>query len=171
MSREEEIFDVVDENDNVIGKATRAECHSNPNLIHHTVQFAIFSKGSNKLLVERRSTRADAAPNQLAFFGEHVKSGETYEAALRRGLKEEVGIDSYTAEFLKETHFIYDHQHEIVRFYLVTVPNQEIKTKKEVLSNRVWLTLDEICERVNDFADHTKYWIRNVSRFQSRKVN
>lgn len=161
----EEIFDVVDEKDNVIGRAPRAECHSNPQLIHHTVQFAIYSKGDNKVLVARRSAKADAAPNQLAFFGEHIKSGESYEAALKRGLKEELNIDSYTAEFLEETHFVYDRQHEIVRFYLVTIADQKIELEKIAFSNKIWLTTGEIRDRVNEFADHTKYWIKNASWF------
>lgn len=165
MDKDDEVFDVVDKNDNIIGKAPRVECHSNPQLIHHTVQFTVYSKGTGKILVAKRSAKADAAANQLAFFGEHIKSGESYAAALKRGLKEELNIDLYTAEFLKETHFIYDRQHEIVHFYLVTITDQKIRLEKDVLSNKIWLTIREIRERVNEFADHTKYWIKNVPWF------
>ena len=32
-----EYFDIVDENDNIIGKAPRQQCHSNPKLIHRGI--------------------------------------------------------------------------------------------------------------------------------------
>jgi len=166
MNRADEIFDVVDDNDNVIGTATRGECHSNPNLIHHTVQFAVYSSDTHKFLIAKRSANADAAPNMLAFFGEHIKSGESYEEALRRGLIEELGIKSYEAKQLDIHHFFYDQQHEIVKFYLVTVPTQKVKLEKWSLSNKMWLTMDEVVAKVDSFADQTRHWIQNILNFR-----
>jgi isopentenyldiphosphate isomerase len=37
-----EFFDIVDENDNVIGKASREECHGR-GLIHRSVMFFVFT--------------------------------------------------------------------------------------------------------------------------------
>lgn len=166
MGKEEELFDVVDKADNIVGIATRAQCHADPSLVHHTVQFAVYSSKNHKLLVAKRSPHADAAANQLAFFGEHIHSGESYLEALKRGLKEELGISSYTSRFLGQTDFIYDRQHEIVKFYLVTVPNTKVKLEKGKLSNKLWLSPKEVRNRISELAELTQYWVKNLSWFK-----
>jgi len=43
---QEEIFDIVNEEDQVIGKTTRGETYKNKNLIHRSIYMAVFnSKG------------------------------------------------------------------------------------------------------------------------------
>lgn len=44
MSDPEELFDIVDELDVVIGSAPRGECHGNPTLIHRSVHVLVFNK-------------------------------------------------------------------------------------------------------------------------------
>ena len=45
-----EIFDVVDENDKVIGQASRREVHSNKNLIHRSIGIAVINS-NNKIFL------------------------------------------------------------------------------------------------------------------------
>ncbi len=88
-----EYFDIVDENDNVIGKATREECHKNK-LIHRGVHiFILNSKGM--LLLQKRSMKKDLYKGYwCSSAAGHVKSGETYEQAAKTELKEELGINT-----------------------------------------------------------------------------
>ncbi len=87
----EEIFDVVDENDKVIGKATREECHSNKKLMHRGVDIFIFNS-EGYLLLQKRSVKKDLYPGVWASSASgHLDSGETYEKAAEREIMEELG--------------------------------------------------------------------------------
>ncbi len=89
----DEIYDVVDEDDNVIGKATREEVHKNNKLIHRSIMFFIFDK-KGRIFVNQRTKNKEFYPEYWSLtFGGHVNSGETYEEAVIREAKEEAGIE------------------------------------------------------------------------------
>ena len=56
-----EIFDVVDENDKVIGQARRGEAHRNKKLIHRSVGVLVFNK-KGELFLQQRSATKDTDP-------------------------------------------------------------------------------------------------------------
>ena len=87
-----EIFDIVDENDKVIGKATRGEVHRDKKLIHRSIGVAVFnSKG--EIFLQRRSATKDTDPLKWTIScSGHVNSGDSYEETVVRELKEELGI-------------------------------------------------------------------------------
>ena len=86
-----ESFDIVDENDNIIGQATREQCHTK-GLIHRSVMFFIFDQ-ENRVLVTKRTENKDFFPGYWSIvLGGHVHTSETYEEAVKRELLEEVGI-------------------------------------------------------------------------------
>lgn len=108
----EEYFDVVDENDKVINRAKRRECHSNPELIHRAVHIIIFSS-RGQILLEKRSMEKDLYPGMWCDMAGHLDSGESYEDAARRELKEETGLEAplkflfkFRKDAEKETEFI-----------------------------------------------------------------
>ena len=86
-----EIFDVVDEEDNVIGQATRQECHQK-GLLHRAVHVLIFNSGG-ELLLQQRSLKMDTAPGYWTGSATgHVKSGDDYLETAHRELGEDLGI-------------------------------------------------------------------------------
>lgn len=87
-----ELLTVVDVNDRVVGYKSRAECHSDPSLIHRAAGVAVFDS-SGRLLLQKRSRTKDLDPGLwgLSAAG-HVGRGEDYEACIRRELQEELGI-------------------------------------------------------------------------------
>jgi 16S rRNA (adenine1518-N6/adenine1519-N6)-dimethyltransferase len=86
-----EIFDVVDENDNVICQKTRGEVHANK-LLHRAVHVFVFNKRGD-LLLQQRSMFKDAHPGVWdSSVSGHLDSGEDYAAATVRELEEEMGI-------------------------------------------------------------------------------
>lgn len=95
MAKKEEFeySDVVDQNNLVIGKATREELHSGSNLLHRSVDVFIFND-ENKILIPKRSKHKINCPGcfDCSAHG-HVISGETYSQAAHRELKEELGFD------------------------------------------------------------------------------
>ena len=91
----EEIFDVVDANDQVIGTATRAEVHAQK-LTHRAVHVFVFNKRGD-LLLQKRSLLKDMCPGLWdSSVSGHLDAGESYEAAAVRELEEEMGITTET---------------------------------------------------------------------------
>lgn len=88
---DEELFDVVDVHDRVIGKATRKKVHDN-DLIHRAVHILVFNKNHDCLL-QKRSHLKDRHPGVWdSSAAGHLDAGEDYESAARRELQEELGI-------------------------------------------------------------------------------
>lgn len=95
---QDELFDVVDSEDNVIDQARRSVVHSG-NLLHRASSvFVLNSRG--ELLLQLRSATKDQYPSRwTASASGHLDAGEDYETAARRELKEELGL-SCPVEFL-----------------------------------------------------------------------
>lgn len=90
----DELFDLVDLDDHVIGQVRRGEAHGNPALIHRSAQVLVFAH-TGQLLLQRRSARKDLFPGYYcASASGHVASGEEYAATAERELAEELGISS-----------------------------------------------------------------------------
>jgi isopentenyldiphosphate isomerase len=95
----EEMVDLVDEDDVVIGRAPRREIRAR-NLLHREVA-AIVRNGRGEIYVHRRTDTKDVFPGMYDMFvAGVVASGETYEAAIRRELAEELGIEVTEPAFL-----------------------------------------------------------------------
>lgn len=88
----EEILDVVDEEDRVIGQATREEVHRNKKLIHRSIGVAV-SNDKGELFLQQRSATKDTDPNKWTIScSGHVGAGDDYLATVYRELEEELGI-------------------------------------------------------------------------------
>ncbi len=88
----EEMFDVVNEEDEVIGREPRSKVHQE-GLLHRGVHVWLFAP-DGKVLIQRRTDDRPHAPGALdCSVSEHVKAGEDYIAAAQRGLKEELGLE------------------------------------------------------------------------------
>jgi len=91
VSAAEEIVDLVDEDDRVVGHAPRREVRT-ANLLHREVA-ALVRNGQGLIYVHRRTDTKDVFPGLYDLFvAGVVASGESYEAAIRRELAEELGI-------------------------------------------------------------------------------
>lgn len=87
----EEYFDVINEKNEVIGKASRDECHRK-GLMHRGVFIIIVGSGK-KILLQKRSMHKDLHPGLwTTSVSGHVDSGEDYEKAAKREMSEEIGI-------------------------------------------------------------------------------
>lgn len=86
-----EMFDVVDEEDRVVGPEPRESVHVN-NLRHRAVHILI-TNGAGELFLQKRSIWKDKNPGLWdSSCAGHVDAGETYERAAERELSEEIGI-------------------------------------------------------------------------------
>ena len=92
MTQPQEIFDIVDDQDRVIGQATRAEVHARE-LKHRAVHVLLFNP-RGELLVQKRSPGKDTFPGRFdSSASGHLASGEDYDSCAVRELYEELGLD------------------------------------------------------------------------------
>jgi len=97
---EEEIFEIVDEDDMVIGQAFRSQCHGNPGLIHRVAHVLVFNC-RGEILLQKRSMSKDIQPGRWdTSVGGHLMPGEDYLDAARRESFEELGLVNPELTFL-----------------------------------------------------------------------
>src|SRR6185436_11316394 len=87
----EEIFDVVNEQDEVIGRNTRSEVHR-LGLRHRAVHVLIFN-AKGEIFLQKRSQTKDTFPGAWdSSASGHLDTGEDYDACAIRELREEIGL-------------------------------------------------------------------------------
>lgn len=138
---QDEIFDVVDENDKVVGEATRAEVHKNPDLIHRVVHIWIIND-KDEILLQQRSLTKDKAPGQWDIScGGHIKKGDDPEISGERELEEELGVKAdckFITKFLER----WSDQSEMVNLYCA-IHNGPFKFPKEEIEQVKFFTKPE----------------------------
>ena len=151
----EEIFDVVNDRDEVVGRNTRAEVHRLA-LQHRAVHILVFNS-RGEIFLQKRSLKKDCFPGAWdSSAAGHLDCGEDYDACAVRELREELGITltrplirlfklAAAPETGMEHVWVYRCDHEGP----FTLHPDEIETG-------AWFTPDHlnrwIAERPNDFA-------------------
>ena len=141
----EEIFDVVDEEDNIVGKAERSKVHSS-GLIHRSVFFFVFNE-KNEILVNKRSRTKEFYPGYYSIaLGGHLNSGESYEQAVIREAEEELGISEAKPVFIKFFKRRKEEKDkENVKLYAFFINSKEkLKIDKSEISEAFFTSLEEV---------------------------
>ncbi|MFH1054494.1 MAG: NUDIX domain-containing protein [Candidatus Altiarchaeota archaeon] len=141
-----EYFDVVDEDDNVVGVATRQDCHKKK-LLHRSVMFFVLDQ-KGRIFVNKRSKDKEFFGGMWSIvLGGHVESGERYDRAVMREAEEEAGIRAapFKIGFFKKR---MPEEKENVSVYGFRVDN-----KPRLLSGEIefgdFMTLDEAEAKMN----------------------
>jgi len=136
---EEEWFEVVNEADEVIGRAPRRRCHGDPSLIHRTAHVAVTSPGG-ELLLQLRSRTKDIQPGKWdTAVGGHLRPGEDYEAAARREMNEELGLPLSTPlAFCFDDRIRNQVESENVRVFRTTAAGPFAFQREEIDDVRFW---------------------------------
>ena len=149
-----ELFDVVDDDDNVVRQESRDVVHRD-DLLHRAVHIFVFNK-HKELFLQKRSRLKDKHPGVWdSSAAGHLNAGEGYDATAVRELEEELGIKSDELEQVAALGATADTGWEYIKLYLarhdgaLRFPCSEIETGQ-------WFSMDEIrawiAMRPTDFA-------------------
>jgi len=150
MKQRVEYLDIVDEKDRTIGKDTRENIHKK-NLIHRGVHvFVLNNKG--EILVQKRARDKDYLPGFYdASVGGQVLSGESYEQAAEREIKEELGLNFTNLKKVSDYHSYSERQKENRRLFIVKAEGPFKIDKTEIESVKFWLP-DQIQTEIGKFT-------------------
>lgn len=141
----EEYFPVLNPEGEVIGKATRKECHSGSMFLHPVVHLHIFRPG-RYIYLQKRSHNKDIQPGKWdTAVGGHVVFGESIESALHREASEELGLINISPQKLISYIFQSEIEQEMINVYYIFV-NDDFTAKfdpVEIDDARFW-HFDEI---------------------------
>lgn len=142
----EEWFPVVDEQGNILRAATRGECHNGSKLLHPVVHLHVFNS-HGQLYLQKRPAWKDIQPGKWdTAVGGHIDLGESVEQALRREVREELGITDFAPQAV--THYVFEsaRERELV-FVYKTIYDGPVSPSDELDGGRFW-SPDEIREHM-----------------------
>ena len=142
MIEYDEIFDVVDSEDMVIGKASRHQVHNN-DLMHRSVHILVFNS-TGSLFLQKRAMIKDESPGLWdSSAAGHVESGEDYISCAKRELKEELSLSGVQLDEVlsipAQSMTLWEH----VRVYKC-VTDSNICINKNEISEGKYMMLSEV---------------------------
>jgi len=133
-----EYFPIVSEEGEVIGKASREECHSGSFLLHPVIHLHVFNS-QGELYLQKRAEDKDIQPGKWdTSVGGHVDFGEEIEVALRREVWEELGIIEFNPIFMKRYKFVSDREAEMVHSYYTIFDGEILPDPGEISEGKFW---------------------------------
>jgi len=143
----QEIFPIVDEAGNVMGSATRGDCHNGSHLLHPVVHLHVFNS-RGEVYLQKRPDWKDIQPGKWdTAVGGHIEYGETPEQALQREVGEELGILDFEPEPVGKYVFNSQRESELVYVHKTIYDGPVCPSADELDGGRFW-SLQEIREAI-----------------------
>jgi isopentenyl-diphosphate Delta-isomerase len=163
-----EYLDVVDDDDRPQFRATREKVHQEYH-VHRSVMFFVFD-ADGRVFVNQRSQKKELYPGYWSIaFGGHVLAGESYDGAVDREMREEVGLmvrPSLITSFKKRT----ADERENVKVYEVVADRDPILYADEIEQGE-FLTLAEVYQMLSrfDFLPETDTLLKILNEHTSKR--
>lgn len=141
ISDPDEILDLVDEKDEIIGEVKKSEANSDPKLIHREIRIVIFDS-QNRILLQQRSFKKKKYPGYWALTAGHVLKGLAPRRAAHKELMEELGFD-LELKFLYKRLVSTDGERHFAYCYIGKYSGQEIKIDSDEVEQVKFFTKDD----------------------------
>ena len=165
----EELLDIVNNTDAVVGLARRSVIHQ-CGLQHRGAHVFLFS-GDGKMLVQKRSADRSASPSMLdCSVSEHVKAGESYLDAALRGMKEEMGVTDVEISPLVTFRMNYGlNDNEISTLYMGQVTPEIVRFDPVEIAEISYYSLDQLEELMRDEKNIFCGWFIQIMNWYLKK--
>jgi len=138
QDNDNELFPIVDEEGQVLGKILRGEAHDGRKVLHPVVHLHLFNS-QGELYLQRRPDWKPIQPGKWdTAVGGHVSYGETVEQAFGREVMEELGIEVHDAIPLGRYVFESNVEKELVNAFKVVYDGPVRPSAQELDGGRFW---------------------------------
>lgn len=133
-----EYFPVVTTEGDVVGQASRQDCHNGSHILHPVVHLHVFSS-RGELYLQRRAMHKNLLPGYWdTAVGGHVIYGETIHQALLREVQEEIGITDFLPVHVETYRYDSTRESEMVHVYKTIYDGPFRWNDGEVMDGRFW---------------------------------
>ncbi len=142
-----EKVDVVDRNDRVIGKSTHYDLYVR--MLRHRIVHVFVLDGAGRIYLQKRSKVMKYCPGcWVTSAGGHVSSGETYEEAAKREMREELGLKTKLFQIGKKFECTIDGPDKFIKIF-VTFASSIPKIDKREVSGGKFFTMKQAEKLMN----------------------
>ena len=143
----DEMFPLVDEQGNIIGAISRGEAHDGSKKLHPVVHLHVFNSNGD-LYLQKRPAWKDIQPSKWdTACGGHIDLGEDVKTALKREVREELGITDFTPQDMGHYVFESTRERELVYVHKTIYDGEVLPSKDELDGGKFW-SRDEILNNI-----------------------
>lgn len=165
---------VVDKDNRTVAPEDRKIAHERG--LHHRAVIVIVVDSKHRILLQRRSASKDVCPLFWDLsVGEHLKPGESYEEAAKRGLEEELGLKGVKLVKIRGVHLQKNEyrggklkDYEFVELYKAVCDSSIKINKAEVSEVRFFQTneIGKLAEKnvLTPWSLDELKWLKNTDR-------
>ena len=165
----DELFDVIDEDDQVIGQEMRSVVHQR-GLWHRGVHVLLFTRDGRLLVQQRSKTKSQSPLTFDCSVSEHVQAGENYHNAAIRGLLEELGLSGIEMQPLIKFKMNYGpDDNEVSVIYRGTVDPSQVRFDPEEIERVDPYTIEELQTLLEQKPGLFSYWFEQIFLWYTQK--
>ena len=138
-----EYFPVVEPNGLIVGRSTRAWCHSGAKPLHPVIHIHIIDRFS-RIYLQKRSMCKDVQPGKWdTAVGGHVSFGESFLEAAYREASEELGLQEFNPVHVETYLFESEIEKEMVCIF-AAVGHYDLNPDLDEVDDGRWWPVEEI---------------------------
>ena len=153
----DEVLDLVDMTDTVVGTTPRPEANNDPALTHREISVLLFDS-QKRVVIQKRSRYKEVHPNMWSLLAGHVPAGEDPEKVAYQELQEEYGIDNISLQYVTKQYIEYPHESHFMYYFVGAYSGEVIHFEASEISEVRVVSEDQLQKMIqNKESFNTKY--------------